>query len=338
MRKLGFAFLSLALVGSTLAAQTAAPQKRKVTVMDFGYATVKTQVAAIFGTDVDVGQGISDQLVMQLVNGGDYRVIERQALEKVLKEQNFSNSDRADPATAAKIGGVLGVDAIIIGDVTTFGRDDKHVGVGGGGNSGWGGKFGVGAVGQNTNKAVVEVTARVVDVNTGEILASVTGHGEAQRKGMSLGGGGGNSWWNGGGAGGGHVDFGSSNFQETIIGQAVKGAVTDVATSLDTKAASLPAPTAKPVPAAAPISGLVADASTKDVIINVGSQAGVKVGDKLAVARIVRVVKDPTTGKPLRSIEDPVGELTITSVDASSAVGTFSGAGTPKVGDSVKNP
>jgi curli biogenesis system outer membrane secretion channel CsgG len=312
----------------------AVPGRRKITVLDFGYATTKTQVAAIFGTDVDVGQGIADQLVMQLLDGGDYRVIERQALEKVLKEQNFSNSDRADPATAVKIGRALGVDTIVIGDVTTFGRDDKHVGVGGGGNSGWGGKFGVGGIGQNINKAVVEVTARVVDVNTGEILASVTGHGEAQRKGVSMGGGGGNSWWNGGG---GHVDFGSSNFQETIIGQAVKGAVADVAINLDTKAASLPPPTAKPAPAAAPVSGLVADASTPDIIVNVGSQAGVKVGDKLQIGRVVRVVKDPTTGKPLRTIEDPVGQLTVTSVDATSAVGTFSGSGTPKVGDTVKN-
>jgi curli biogenesis system outer membrane secretion channel CsgG len=339
MRKLGFTVLPLALIVLTLASlPSEAQQKRKVAVMDFGYATVKTQVAAIFGTDQDVGKGISDQLIDQLLQGGDYRIIERSQLDKIIAEQNLSNSDRADPATAAKIGGILGLDAIIIGNVTTFGHDDKHTNVGGGGNTGWLGKAAGGGIGVNNNKAIVEVTARIVDVNTAEILASATGHGEAQKKGMSMGGGGSNSWWNGGGGGAGHVDFGSSNFQETIIGQAVKGAVTDLATNLDNKAASLPPPTAKPTLAAAPISGLVADASTKDIIINVGSQAGVKVGDKLAIARVVRVVKDPTTGKPLRSIEDPVGELTITSVDASSAVGTFSGAGMPKVGDSVKNP
>ena len=61
MRKLGFTVLSLAFMVSTLAAQSAAsPQKRKVAVMDFGYATVKTQVAAIFGTDQDIGKGIAD--------------------------------------------------------------------------------------------------------------------------------------------------------------------------------------------------------------------------------------------------------------------------------------
>lgn len=332
------ATLSLAFVVSTMFAQTPAAPKRKVAVLDFGYATVKTQVAAIFGTDVDVGQGISDQLVTQLVNAGDYRVIERQAIEKVLKEQNFSNSDRADAASAAKIGGVLGVDAIIIGDVTTFGRDDKHVGVGGGGNSGWTGKFGVGGFGQNTNKAVVEVTARIVDVNTGEILASVTGHGEAQRKGVSMGGAGGNSWWNGGGAGGGHVDFGSSNFQETIIGQAVKGAVADVATNLDTKSASLPPPAAKPEAPLQPVDGLVADASGGEIIINVGSAGGVKVGDTLAIKRVDRVINDPQTGKPLRKVESSVGTIVVSSVDATSAVGKFSGSGTPKVGDHVERP
>ena len=322
------------ILGSFLASFPATAQKRKLTVMDFGYATVKTQVAAIFGTDVDVGKGISDQLVMQLVNGGDYRVIERTALEKVLAEQNFSNSDRADPATAAKIGGVLGVDAIVIGDVTTFGNDDKHVGAGGGGGTWWG-KGGFGGFGMHTNKAVVEITARIVDVNTGEILASVTGHGEAQRKGADMGGGGSSGWWNGGG---GKVDFGSSNFQQTIIGQAVKGAVTDVATNLDTKAASLPPPTAKPAAQAAPLDGLVADASTSDIIINVGSNNGVKVGDTLDIKRVTKVINDPVTGKPLRSIEASVGTITISSVDPESAVGKFSGTGSPKVGDHVKRP
>ena len=94
-----------------------------------------------------------------------------------------------------------------------------------------------------------------------------------------------------------------------------------------------------PPPPKVAVSGLVADASAPDsVIINVGASAGVKVGDKLNVSRVVRVVKDPTTGKPLRSIENPVGTLTITSVDAGSAVGTFSGTGAPKTGDSVKTP
>ena len=83
---------------------------------------------------------------------------------------------------------------------------------------------------------------------------------------------------------------------------------------------------------------MVADASSGDIIINVGSSSGVRVGDKLAVTRVSRVIKDPATGKPLRSIETTLGEITITSVDSGSAVGTFSGTGVVKVGDTVKTP
>jgi hypothetical protein len=69
----------------------------------------------------------------------------------------------------------------------------------------------------------------------------------------------------------------------------------------------------------------------------VGTRAGVHVGDKLAITRVDRVIKDPATGKPLRTVEQPVGELQITSADEGSAVGTFTGSGQPKVGDTVKN-
>jgi len=89
-------------------------------------------------------------------------------------------------------------------------------------------------------------------------------------------------------------------------------------------------------PPPAPINGLVADASTSDVIVNVGAKAGVKVGDTLAITRVTRTVKDPATGKVLRVLDSPVGTLTVTSVDDDSAVGKFAGSGTPKVGDMVK--
>ena len=100
-------------------------QKKRVAVMNFDYATVQSGVAALFGTNQDIGKGIADILVDKLVNDGVYSVIERKELDKILAEQNFSNSDRADPNSAAKIARMLGVDAIIIGSITQFGRDDK---------------------------------------------------------------------------------------------------------------------------------------------------------------------------------------------------------------------
>jgi curli biogenesis system outer membrane secretion channel CsgG len=306
------------------AAPAAVGPKKLVTIMNFDYGTVQNYVQAIFGSNQDIGKGISDMLVDKLLKDGKYRLIERSALDKILSEQNFSNSDRADSNTAAKIGKVLGVDAIIIGSITQFGRDDQHTNVGGGG---YGlGKFGLGGVGVGKAKAVVAITARVINVSTGEILASVQGTGESTRSSTSLLGGGGG--WSGGG--GGALDMGSSNFANTILGEATHKAVDDVGAKLDDEAEKIPERVLT-------ISGLVADATGNTLILNVGKKAGVKIGDKLSVTRQVRVVKDPATGKVIKSVEDKVGDATVTEVDDDSATATFSGAGQAKVGDVVKN-
>src|SRR5258708_32204847 len=135
----------------------------------------QSRVAYIVGTNQDVGKGIADLLVDKFVNGGGYSVIERKALDKVLAEQNFSNSDRADSNTAAKLGRILGVDAIVIGSITQFGRDDKSTNVGGGGFGGITGRYGISGVGHKESKAVLGITGRIINVETARILASATG-------------------------------------------------------------------------------------------------------------------------------------------------------------------
>jgi curli biogenesis system outer membrane secretion channel CsgG len=316
-----FALICMLAVSPCLA------QKKRVAVLNFEYGTVRSSTQAIFGTDQDVGKGISDMLVQKLVQDGKYSVIERNALDKVLGEQNFSNSDRADASTAAKIGRILGVDAIIIGSITQFGRDDQHTNIGGGGYGGYGSKLGIGGIGTKKSKAVVGITARLVNTTTGEILAAVTGKGESQRSGTSLIGAGA-----GGGSGGGAgLDMGSSNFGQTILGEAVQAAVTDAATQLDTAAANLP--TVK-----VSVSGLVADVSGNSLIINVGSKTGLKVGDTLDISRQVRTVKDPATGKVLKAITDKIGSGTVTQIDQDSATVTFTGASPAKVGDVAQTP
>ncbi|MBI3665248.1 MAG: curli production assembly protein CsgG [Acidobacteria bacterium] len=315
---------TLFFIGITLASTVTAQNKKRVAVFNFDYATVHSGVASIFGLDVDVGKGIADLLVDELVKSGVYSVIERKSLDKILAEQNFSNSDRADPASAAKIGRLLGVDAIIIGSITQFGRDDKSTDVGGGAVSRLGGRFGIGGVSKKEAKATVGIAARVVNTETGEILASATGKGESTRSGTSLLGSGGGS----GSAAGGGYDMTSKNFAATILGEAVNQAVRSVAKELDQDAARLPSRKIQ-------VEGLIADVSQGTVILNVGGKAGVKAGDHLQVRRSTREVKDPATGKVLRRIEDKIGEIVITEVDEGSAVGTYTGATPAKVGDRV---
>ncbi len=302
-----------------------AQEKKRVAVLDFDYATVSSSVAAIFGTNVDVGRGIADLLVNKLVEGGEFSVIERKALDAVLAEQNFSNSNRADPSSAAQIGKVLGVDAIIIGSITQFGRDDKNTSVGGLGAVTGG--FGIGRVGKKKSKAVVGLNSRVIDINTAEILAVAKGTGESERSGTSIGGAGGD--W-GTAVGGGQIDMGSSNFANTILGEAVSAAVDEMYVELEKGADALPTREVE-------IDGLIADVAGNVLILNVGTNAGVKVGDTLAVERMVREVKDPATGRVLRTITEKVGVVTITEADEVSSVGEFSGGAEAKVGDMVKN-
>jgi curli biogenesis system outer membrane secretion channel CsgG len=183
MKRILYVALMLAPVLPAVAeAQTAAPQPRKkrVAILDFDYGTVRTNSAAVFGTDVDVGKGIVDLLVKGLVTDGTYSVIERAALDKILAEQNFSNSDRANPSSAARIGKLLGVDAIIVGSITQFGNETRNTNVGGAGG-GFGG-FGIGGFGRRSSKAIVTIDARLVDIDTGEILGVADGKGESKRE------------------------------------------------------------------------------------------------------------------------------------------------------------
>jgi curli biogenesis system outer membrane secretion channel CsgG len=322
MRRFSLSTLFMMLCLQMASAQT----KPRVAVMNFDYATVHDVSSSIFGTDVDIGKGITDMLVEKLVNGGVFSVIERKALDSIISEQNLSNSDRFDSSSAAKVGRLLGVDAIITGSITQFGRDDKSTNIGGGAVGGISRRFGIGGVGKKESKAVVGITARIINTDTGEILSVATGNGESKRSGtMLLGAGGG-----GGTAAGGAIDMKSSNFANTILGEAVGQAVSSVASQLQDKSGQLPARVVI-------IDGLVADASGGELVLNVGSKAGVKVGDRLKVVRTGREIRDPASGKVIRRTEEALGDVVITEVDESSAVGKYSGTAPVKVGDRVRN-
>ncbi len=317
------ALLMTAVAAGAQAPAQQAPRKKRVAILDFEYGTVRSYVAGLFGSDIDVGKGISDLLVKHLVKDGTYTVVERKMLDKILAEQNFSNSDRANPTSAAQIGKILGLDAIIVGTITQFGGETQERKIGGIGG-GIGG-FGLGGVKTKKSKAIVTVDARVIDVDTAEILAVADGKGESKREGTSLVGGGG-GW---GGFGGGGVDFSSSGFEETILGEAVKAAVTQMSSGIISSNDRLKIRTVV-------VEGLVAAVEGDLVILNVGSKAGVKAGDQLSVERVTREIKDPATGAVIRRMTEKLGVVEVTEVDAGSAVCKIVSGGGFKVGDAAK--
>ncbi len=289
--------------------------KKRVALFDFEYGAVHRWWS--WG-DWDIGKGISDMLVTNIVRSGTYSVVERKQLEKILQEQNFSNSDRANPATAAKIGKVLGVNAIVIGTITQFGFETKKTNVGGITSH-----FGVnlGNVGTQKSNATVVIDARMIDTETAEILAVASGKGLSKRSGVNLlGAHAGNA---------GAVDMNSSDFQETIIGEATRQAVDELTRQMESQAEKIQATKID-------INGTVADVAENVLILNIGKNQGLKVGDVVAIEHVVKVVKDPATGQPLRTITQTIGTARITSVDDHSSEANFSGVGQPKVGDAVK--
>jgi len=301
----------------------AEPRKKRIAILDFEYGTVRSYVAGLFGTDIDVGRGIADLLVKHLVRDGTYSIIERKALDKILAEQNFSTSDRANSASAAQIGKILGVDAIVLGSITQFGAETKEQKVGGAGGT-WSG-FGIGGFGRKKSKAIVTVDARMVDIDTAEILAVADGKGESSRSGTSLLGGG----FGRGGFGVGGVDFSSSDFQETILGEAVKAAVEDMTTDIVASNDKLQVRQVV-------VEGLVAFIEGDQVILNVGARAGLKAGDQLSIERVSREIKDPATGQVIRRMTEKIGVVEVAEVDDVSTVCRIVSGSGFKVGDAAR--
>lgn len=301
------------------AVQEAGARKR-VAILAFEFGSIRRW----WNGDWDVGRGVSDLVVTQLVKDGSYRVIERKAIDAVLQEQELGASGRVDAKTAAKIGGILGVDAIVIGSITQFDFETKKKGLGALGGV-VGGGLGIGGLDKSNTKATVIIDARMIDSTSGEILAVAQGRGDSRRgsfKASALG-------LGGGAIGGVKIDMGSSDFQGTILGEATRKSVEEVCKQLI-------ASQEKVVGKKVELKGRIADVEGNKLVLNLGVAQGLKVGDTLTVERVVREVKDPDTGEIIRSVTEPVGTVKITEVDEKSAVGTFQGSGAPKVGDRVK--
>lgn len=318
MKKLFFVTLALSL---SAGAQT----KRSMSIEAFDYSTVMSVTQAIFGTQVDIGTGISAMLTTRVAQDGKFTVVERRKVANIMKEQDFGASNRVKKGTAARIGQIRGADFTLMGDIVVFGRDDRRKAAGiGVGVSGAGGIIG----GSKSDvKAVVVLAYRLVDNESSEIVATGEARGESKR--TSKGGLGG--FFAGGVLVGGGFSSNASNFAETIIGEAVMDAVTKLSADLSTRGAGA-AGSAKEVE----IEASVADVSGASITITAGSAAGITNGMKLTVFRKGKEIKDPTTGEVLDVQTDRIGDLVITSVRERIATGTYSGTAA-KVGDIVRN-
>jgi len=66
------------------------------------------------------GNQIATMLQAKLLESQHFSIMERDKISRVLEEQNLGMSGIVDESTAAEVGAMLGVDAMIFGDVTTY--------------------------------------------------------------------------------------------------------------------------------------------------------------------------------------------------------------------------
>jgi len=134
------------------------------------------------------------------------------------------------------------------------------------GGGGFGlGKIGLGGVQSRNSKAVVAVTARMIDTSTAEILAVAEGTGISTRGNES--GRRGREWRCGGAAA---FDMKQLEFRRDDPRRTVHKAVDSLGQATGRQSAAMPTHKIE-------ISGLVADVSGNSLVLNVGSKSGVKV-------------------------------------------------------------
>jgi curli biogenesis system outer membrane secretion channel CsgG len=300
-------------------ARSANADKKRVVVDPFDYSAVMTQITQAYGNQQNIGAGIQAMLVARITESGKLVVLERKKLTQIKDEQDMALSGRSQQGSGARVGRLKGADAILAGDITMFGRDDKNIGGRGGECKAWDVRCKAMGGGVQLNKAVVAITYRLVDAETGEVIA--TGEAKGEKKKTSIAGGGGeSSYW--GNSKGGSFSMTSSNFAESMVGQATQDCVNKLAEILEDQATNMKR-TVREVEAS------VADIDGATFTLAAGSNAGVNVGDVFDIEFVSKAITDPQTKEVLDRKMQLIGQLTITSVRPAIAIGTYSGSAPP---------
>lgn len=228
-----------------------------------------------------------------------FSVVERDKLNLVLKEQNLGSSGAVDPASAAKVGKILGVKYIIIGGVDKFKIDNTKGGIG---------AFGVGG---NLLQADATINLRVIDTTTAERIVSVSADGEVKK-------------------GGGFLK-GSSLSRDSEWGIASE-AIQKTAKAVVAKFV-MPEYMARISDAATPAGGLegkVIKVEGTKAWINLGSSAGLKVGDSFNIINVGEALIDPDSGAKLGADEKQTGSGSVVEVQDKFAIVNFTGKAAAK--------
>src|SRR5690625_7003840 len=120
---------------------------------------------------------MADMLTTALFNSGRFIVLERQAVDDVISEQDLGASGRVRGETAAAIGEIEGAELLVVAAVTEFSENAS-----GTRGSVGGGRLGrlVGGIAGGSSSAHMAIDLRIIDTNTSRILAATSVEGKAK--------------------------------------------------------------------------------------------------------------------------------------------------------------
>ena len=180
-------------------AQLAAPVdsakilKRKIAIGRFSNETRYGRTFVRSDTGDPLGKQTSDMLAARLVESGSFLVFERPDLDKLIKEQKYSGA-----------GDIIGVDTLILGAVTEFGRSTVTRG---------------GLLSSTKmQKVEAKVEIRLADPRNGHVFFSASGRGESSSEAGEV------------------FGFGSqADYDASLNDKAIGAAISDVMNGLVTK-------------------------------------------------------------------------------------------------------
>lgn len=186
---------------------TWAQDKPRLGVLKFANTTHASWWSSSMGSD------LQDMLINELASIGSFRVLERQELDAVIKEQDLGASGRIKKSTRSKLGNVTGAQYLVSGTVSAYEESSK--------GTGGGFRFGVISLGGKQEKAYLAVDLKLIEVETGEIADQRTVEATSQGGGLDVG-----------------LDIGDfsgnlGGFAKTPAGKAVRACLMEIVEYLD---------------------------------------------------------------------------------------------------------
>jgi curli biogenesis system outer membrane secretion channel CsgG len=225
-----------------------------------------------------------------------FAIVERTSLDLILKEQGLATSGAVTPQTAAKVGNLLGVKYIVVGGIDKFAINDTKAGFRG--------------IGGNLQQAQTTINLRFIDTTTGERVLAVSGEAEVRK------------------GGGFFRDASASRDAQWGIASETIEKASRVMFDKFISGGYLERLSSAARPAA--LEARVVKIDGQRIWINVGAQAGVKVGDTFSVFHIGEALIDPVTGASLGADEKQTGSAAVSEVQEKYAIVTLTGTATAK--------